>query len=170
MVGESGKGQQGSNINQTRLDKKSRNTSGREWPERENQEGTRRRWKGSKGSRKTKKSRNKVTQGWGVVDRGRNSNEGGTSIYTGRRAERRSSMPASWYSSRRAWEKIENNGVGHQELLVARDNKWKRKIIIAVGWVSDLLEHEVLVWSMQNLFIDVPIRTQSLTTSAWYMK
>ena len=70
MVGESGKGQQGSNTNQTRLDKKSRNTSGREWPERENQEGTRRRWKGSKGSRKTKKSRNKVTQGWGVVDRG----------------------------------------------------------------------------------------------------
>ena len=37
-------------------------------------------------------------------------------------------------------------------------------------WVSDLLEHEVSVWSVQNLFIDVPIRTQSLTTLAWYMK
>ena len=53
---------------------------------------------------------------------------------------------------------------------MSENKTWVKDFIIAVGWVSDLLEHEVSVWSVQNLFINVPIRTWSLTTSAWYMK
>jgi len=37
-------------------------------------------------------------------------------------------MTASRYPSGRAWGKMEDNGVGHQKLLVARSNKRSRKI------------------------------------------
>jgi len=100
LVKRSGKEQWRSNIDQTRLDKKGRNTSRRKWPEKKNQEGTGKRWKGNKSNRETKKDRNKVAQEWRVDNRRRDSNKEEMSIHIRERAERRSNMPVLWYFSR----------------------------------------------------------------------
>ena len=63
-----------------------------------------------------------------MVDRGWTGVEGRKNIHARRGTKSRSDMTASQYCHRRTRRKVEDNGVGREELLVARDDEGNSKV------------------------------------------
>ena len=71
-----------------------------------------------------------------MVNQERDSYEERMYICSRRELEKGNNTPLPQYPSRRTWRKMENSGVGHKKLLVARSDKESRKIY---RWIRYLL-------------------------------
>ena len=64
-----------------------------------------------------------------MVNRGKTGIKERLNLCTrGKRLKSRNNTTASQHSSRRAWRKVENSGIGRKKLLVARNDKRGREI------------------------------------------